>query len=114
MSTRPEPKLKITALASPLSELRGVGSERSAQLARLDLITVQDLLLHRPNRYEDRRKLQKIADLQLGQPGTVCGQVVAVGLKRFGRSRKSVVELILDDGSARLHCRWWNLPYMQN
>ena len=22
-------------------------------------------------------------------------------------------ELILDDGTARLHCRWWNLPFME-
>ena len=23
-------------------------------------------------------------------------------------------EIILEDGTARLHCRWWNLPFMQN
>ena len=23
-------------------------------------------------------------------------------------------EFILDDGTARLHCRWWNLPFMRN
>src|SRR5947209_20541320 len=22
--------------------------------------------------------------------------------------------MILDDGTARLHCRWWNLPFMEN
>ena len=22
-------------------------------------------------------------------------------------------EFILEDGTARLHCRWWNLPYME-
>src|SRR5262249_8941006 len=25
----------------------------------------------------------------------------------------SIFELILDDGTARLHCRWWNLPFME-
>ena len=29
------------------------------------------------------------------------------------RGGRSVFELILDDGSGRLHCRWWNLPFMQ-
>ncbi len=34
-------------------------------------------------------------------------------MKRFRGGSKSVFELILDDGSARLHCRWWNLPFME-
>ena len=35
------------------------------------------------------------------------------GLKRFRGGSKSVFEIILDDGTARLHCRWWNLPFME-
>jgi ATP-dependent DNA helicase RecG len=34
-------------------------------------------------------------------------------LKRWGKGSKSVFEIILDDGTARLHCRWWNLPFME-
>jgi ATP-dependent DNA helicase RecG len=101
-------------LSTPLLQLHGVGPERSAQLARLGLNTVADLLLHRPRRYEDRRRVDSIADLQLHSPATVHGRIVALGLKRFAQGRKSVFEIILDDGTARLHCRWWNLPYMQN
>src|SRR5262249_46304342 len=96
-----------------LDDLRGVGHERGAQLARLKLHTLGDLLLHRPRRYEDRRHSQRIAALRLGQPATVRGRVVALGLKTYRQRTKSVFELILDDGSARLHCRWWNLPFMQ-
>jgi ATP-dependent DNA helicase RecG len=39
--------------------------------------------------------------------------VVALGVKRYRHGQKSVFELILDDGTARLHCRWWNLPFME-
>ncbi|HEY2952141.1 MAG TPA: ATP-dependent DNA helicase RecG, partial [Verrucomicrobiae bacterium] len=100
-------------LATRLEVVRGVGPERAAQLARLKLYTVGDLLLHRPRRYEDRRHFLRIADLRLGEPATVRGQVVALGLKTYRQRTKSVFELVLDDGSARLHCRWWNLPFMQ-
>src|SRR5208283_1507935 len=41
------------------------------------------------------------------------GTIVALGLRRFRGGGKSVFEIILDDGSARLHCRWWNLPFME-
>src|SRR5262249_46675468 len=68
---------------------------------------------HRPRRYEDRRHFRAIAGLQLDEPATTRGKVVALGLKRYRKGTKSVFELILDDGTARLHCRWWNLPFME-
>ncbi len=100
-------------LETPVGELRGVGSERVAQLARLEIQTVSDLLLHRPRRYEDRRHFKAIAELQLNEAATTRGKIVAAGLKRWGGGSKSVFEFILEDGSARLHCRWWNLPFME-
>src|SRR5262249_22260011 len=33
--------------------------------------------------------------------------------KWYSKHTKSIFELILDDGTARLHCRWWNLPFME-
>src|SRR5271170_7362847 len=105
---------KISPLKNPVTSLGGVGAERAAQLARLDIHTVEDLLLHRPRRYEDRRHFRKISELTTEEPFTARGKIVALGLKRFRGGNKSVFEIILDDGSARLHCRWWNLPFMEN
>jgi ATP-dependent DNA helicase RecG len=107
------PENKISPLAAPASSLWGVGGERAAQLARLEIFTVEDLLLHRPRRYEDRRHFRKISELTKDEPFTARGVIVALGLKRFRGGGKSVFEIILDDGSARLHCRWWNLPFME-
>jgi ATP-dependent DNA helicase RecG len=102
------------ALRRPVTSLWSVGAERAAQLARLDIHTVEDLLLHRPRRYEDRRHFRKIAGLTKDEPATARGTIVALGLRRFRGGSKSVFEIILDDGSTRLHCRWWNLPFMRN
>jgi ATP-dependent DNA helicase RecG len=98
----------------PLTELRGVGVERAGQLARLGLTTIGDLLLHRPRRYEDRRRFCGIDQLRSEEPACIRGQVVAQGLKRFRQGRQSVFECILEDGTARLHCRWWNQPFLQH
>lgn len=100
-------------LAQPVTALWGVGGERAAQLARLDIHTIEDLLLHRPRRYEDRRHFRSIAELTIDESALTRGTVVAMGLKRFRKGAKSVFELILEDGSGRLHCRWWNLPFME-
>jgi ATP-dependent DNA helicase RecG len=107
------PETKISPLATPLTALWGVGAERAAQLARLNLRTIGDLLLHRPRRYEDRRHFCSIAQLTRDEAATTRGTIVALGLRRFRGGSKSVFEIILDDGTARLHCRWWNLPFME-
>jgi ATP-dependent DNA helicase RecG len=97
----------------PLEELKGVGRERSAQLQRLGLSTISDALLHRPRRYEDRRHFRSIAELKLNEPALTCGRIMAAGVKRWRNGSRSVFEFILDDGTGRLHCRWWNLPFME-
>ena len=107
------PPNAASPLDTPLTALWGVGSERAAQLTRLGLHTVGDLLLHAPRRHEDRRHFLAIRDLQLGVPATTRGRIVAQGLKTFRKETRSIFEIILDDGSARLHCRWWNLPFME-
>ncbi len=98
---------------APLAALRGVGPERAAQLARLELRCVGDLLLHRPRRYEDRRHFQRIAELKLELPALTCGKIMAAGLNRYRKGARSVYEFILEDGTGRLHCRWWNLPFLE-
>ncbi len=106
------PQAAIT-LESPVTALFGVGAERAAQLARLRILTLRDLLWHRPRRYEDRRHLAPIAALRLGEAATTRGRVVAAGTSYYRKRTKSVFEIILDDGTARLHCRWWNLPFLE-
>jgi ATP-dependent DNA helicase RecG len=112
--TPSENAVPVPPLALPVNSLWGVGGERTQQLARLKILTVGDLLLHAPRRYEDRRHFRTIAELTKEEAGTTRGKIVALGLKRFRHGTKSVFEIILDDGTARLHCRWWNLPFMQN
>src|SRR5438552_3212124 len=111
--TAAAPNEKISPLERPVSTLWGVGPERAEQLKRLEISTIEDLLLHRPRRYEDRRQFRPIRDLVLDEPAITRGKVVALGVKWFRKRQKSIFELILDDGSARLHCRWWNLPFME-
>jgi ATP-dependent DNA helicase RecG len=100
-------------LSAPVTRLPGVGLERAAQLARLQVATISDLLLHRPLRYEDRRRFRPIAEMRLGEGATIRGKVVALGVKWYRQHTRSVFELILSDGTARLHCRWWQMPFME-
>lgn len=91
-----------------------MGVERARQLARLEIHTVEDLLLHRPRRYEDRRTLLPIAQLRLKEAATVRGKVIVAGTKTWKKGTRSLFECVLDDGTARLHLRWWqSYPWME-
>ena len=94
-------------VSRPVTAVWGVGEERARQLARLDIHTVEDLLLHKPRRYEDRRKFLPIAELKLKEAATVRGKIVAAGKKSWRKGARGLFECILDDGTARLHLRWW-------
>lgn len=103
----------VQPLGRPVSALYGVGPERAGQLGRLGISTVEDLLLHRPRRYEDRTRFSPIGELRAGEAAVARGRVVACGVKWFRQHSKSIFELILEDGTGRLHCRWWNMPYLE-
>jgi ATP-dependent DNA helicase RecG len=103
----------VSPLHAPVTAVHGVGEERARLLARLDIRTVEDLLLHRPRRYEDRRRFLAIRDLELKEPATVHGKIIAAGIKRFRKGTRSLFECVFDDGTAHLHCRWWQAqPWM--
>ena len=102
----------LAPLARPVTALRGVGPRHVELLAKLDVATVGDLLLLQPRRHEDRRTGWSIAQLPLKVPATVLGRIVAQGTNYYAKKTKSTFEFILDDGTGRLHCRWWNLPWL--
>jgi ATP-dependent DNA helicase RecG len=109
------PENTISPLAAPVATVWGVGEERARLLARLNIFTVEDLLLHKPRRYEDRRKFLPIRDLKLKEAATVRGKIVAAGVKRFRKGARAMFECVFDDGTAHLHCRWWQAqPWMED
>ena len=102
---------KLNPVDQSIASIGGVGSERLARLGKLGIRTVSDLIWYSPKRYEDRNQPHKIKDLVRGEVGTVSGIISASGVKRM-RGGRSVFEFIIDDGTGRLNCRWWNMPYM--
>lgn len=98
---------------SNVSELSGVGPEKTRLLAKLGIETVEDLLLHAPRKYEDRRRFASMGEIKEGDAVTVCGEVITLGIKSFRGRGKSLFELVLEDDGGRLFCRWWNAPYMK-
>lgn len=80
-----------------IGELKGIGPAQRQKLGRLNLYTLQDLLLHLPHRYEDRTRLTPIVYLAPDQGAVIEGDVVHTQIQ-FGRRRSLLVTLRDDTG----------------
>lgn len=81
-------------------------------LKRLGISTVENLLLHLPQRYEDISNIQSVGSLQSGQDAVVFGQIGGLKTRKAWKSRVPISEGWVEDGSARMKIMWFNQPYI--
>src|SRR5688572_31650021 len=102
----------MIALDTPLQYLKGVGPRRAADLQRVGLTSVEDLLYRFPIRYEDRGSFQTIASLRPGTAASVAGEVVTSGIRPTRRPRFKIFELLLRDATGSIRAIWFNQPFL--
>ncbi len=108
----PAPRSEDASFNTPIAgSLAGVGPRVAEKLAARGLITLQDLWLHLPLRYEDRTQLTPIRALQPGLPAQVEGRVEAV--ERGFRYRPLLRVAIGDDSQATLVLRFFHFRAAQ-
>jgi ATP-dependent DNA helicase RecG len=93
--------------------LKGVGPARAETLAKRGIVTVEDLINYLPFRYEDRTKFSTIQDVVPGETYTLRVEVVEGQTLRYARSRGAIYYLIVQDGTKRLHCRFFHGGFME-
>jgi len=101
-------------LAAPLQFLKGVGPRRAADLASAGLHTVEDLLYRFPLRYEDRSRLQLIAELKPGRLAAIAGRVLSCGIRGTRRPGFKIFEALIGDQSGALRATWLNQPFLRD
>ncbi len=92
------------------SRLKGVGASLEERLRDLDIENVLDLLQHYPRRWVDRTKKADIAELQVGEEATVFAEVQRVHGRRT-RQGRSLVEVVVSDGTSLLNVTFFNQPW---
>ena len=101
-------------LQTPLQFLKGVGPRRAADLQRVGLATVEDLLYRFPIRYEDRGSFQTIAALKPGVSASIVGEVVGCGIRPTRRPRFKIFEMLVRDQTGSLRAIWFNQPFLKD
>jgi ATP-dependent DNA helicase RecG len=95
------------ALARPVSVLPGIGPKRAQELSRRGLSHVSDLLFHLPTRYEDRRSLVPLGEVEVGRRATVRGRVLACDAMPMRRRFRRGFQAVIDDGTGTLVLVWF-------
>ncbi len=93
------------------SRFRLTKDQKSA-LARLGLLTIQDLLFYFPARYSDMSEIKLVRDLVDGDTATVYGEISGLKTKKSFRGGIPMAEGVLDDGTGKLKIRWFNQAYI--
>jgi len=101
-------------LATPLQYLKGVGPRRAADLEKIGLVTVEDLLCRFPLRYEDRGQFAPIASLRPGQRASVQGEVLSAHVRPTRRPGFRIFEMVLRDASGAIRAAFPNQAFLKD
>ncbi|MAZ67372.1 ATP-dependent DNA helicase RecG [bacterium] len=85
--------------------------QQKAALAKLGIVTLQDLLFHFPSRYEDVGAAHHIADIVPNETVTVYGEISNLEKKLSWKTKRYVIEAMLSDATGSVQVRWFNQPY---
>ena len=88
----------------PLTTLKRVGDRQAERLAKLNIFSVQDLLLHLPLRYQDRTRLYALEELRAGMEVLVEGEVVD---NRIVNGRTRMLLGVISDGDRQVTVRFF-------
>lgn len=98
-------------LGDPVTRLAGVGPRRAADLSRLGVSTVSDLLTLWPRRHRDRSRVTPIAQLQAGGVFHVVGTVREVRVQPH-LGHDVTAHVYLRDGSGELDVLFFHARYL--
>ncbi len=94
--------------------LKGIGDAKAKQLLRLGVFTIWDLLTYFPVRFEDRRTVKKIFDLEHDSLATVNGIVVTPVSEHYVRKGLTYYKVQIRDDTGLATCIFFNNPYLKS
>lgn len=95
-------------LDAQVERLQGVGKAKVAQLSRLRISTIRDLLYHFPRAY---RPVKKISELMYGDDATVIAQVSHINDYRT-RNGFHITDIVLMDQTGGITAKFFKQPWV--
>lgn len=90
--------------------VKGVGAALAKKLQKLGLTDSRDALYFFPSGWEDRRKIPRIAQLEVGKDQFTVAKIVQ--LSETSRGKYHITRALLDDGASKIVAIWFNQAYL--
>jgi len=98
-------------LDTPVGELGLTFRLKKSALARLNIITLGDLLFHLPFRYEDFTNAVTIRNLKIGEQAVIRGKVLDIK-NEYTKKRFVLQKAKIIDSTGTVECTWFNQTYI--
>lgn len=93
--------------------LSGVGKQRLNLLNKMGIYTIQDLFIHYPREYEDRRTVTAIKDIRDGDQVTILA-TICTQPQNIKKGRLMMTKVKLKDDSGFIFACWFGQGYIKN
>ena len=93
-----------------ITTLKGVGPSMAEKLEKIGLRSLQDLLFHLPNRYEDRTRVTAIRDCMPGIFTNIIGEITQ---NQIVQGRRRMMVVTVNDGSSSVNLRFFHFSAAQ-
>lgn len=103
-------------LTDPVTNIHAVAKRAKAAFVRLGIVTVEDLVMHMPIAYEDRRQMHTIASAPANTKiiVTIKCRVELIQAKRSFRARQMITEVMVSDVTGRMRLIWFGNRFIQH
>ena len=98
-------------LQSSIVELKGMGAKSAEKFYKLDIYTIEDLLLYYPFRYEDF-KSKRVSELTDGEKAVITGTVVTPANVQYYGYKRNRLSFKIKQGEAVIAISFFNQPYL--
>ncbi len=99
-------------LNSEIQYLKGVGPKRSSKLNKIGIYTIEDLLNYFPVRYEDRRKLSKVKDLDEENKYLLKVKIKRISPLKKINKKMSVFKVFAFDDTGYINMTFFNQEFL--
>ncbi|MBQ3123352.1 MAG: ATP-dependent DNA helicase RecG [Firmicutes bacterium] len=94
--------------------LKGVGQKKAELLGKMNITKIGDLINLYPRTYQDRRTVTPVSDSVSKDNVLIKAQVVQIVKSGYRPGGKRPLNVLVDDGTARMEIVFFNAKFMQN
>ena len=98
--------------STTLSDIFRLTEIQKKGLAKLHIVTADDLLHYFPTRYTSTAEIKHIANLVKGEDAMIYGRVISAKTAKGFKSKIPMTEAVIEDSTGRIKCVWFHQAYI--